>query len=295
MIKIMSDAMKSVRIAAMEELIGTEIKVLDKGFVRLIDYMGDDAAIVQAARVSYGAGTKTVNEDAGLINYLMRHRHTSPFEMCEIKLHVKMPIFIARQWLRHRTANVNELSGRYSVINNESYLPEIEELCVQSKGNKQGRDVQIAEERAKQIQQYMQDHANETFEQYDNMINNDNLARELSRITLPQSTYTEMYWKIDLHNLLHFISLRNKPNAQKEIRDFADVIAEQIVKIWVPHSYNAFMNYKMNAVTFSGVEMAELSQLLDKEKISAFIEANSKAKGELREMCEKLQAMLNKQ
>jgi len=273
-----------------DELIGKEFKVLDKGFVRLIDVMGDDSAIVQAARVSYGEGTKTVREDKGLIRYLMRHRHTSPFEMVEFKFHIKLPIFVARQWIRHRTANVNEYSGRYSVIRDEFYVPEIEEIRTQSQINKQGRsDENISPDLAKNIAKKIEDTQSKLYSEYEEFLNL-NLARELSRINLPLSTYTEWYWKIDLHNLFHFLKLRLDKTAQFEIRKYAEIMAD-IVKSIVPLSYEAFEDYLLNSVSFSKNELLflknifnNLPQINEESLISAGF-----SKTESREFLEKLE------
>lgn len=243
------------------ELIGKEFKCLDKGFVRLVDIMGGDESIVQAARVSYGRGTKTVSEDRNLIRYLMRHRHTSPFEMVEYKFHIKLPIFVARQWIRHRTANVNEYSGRYSVMPDEFYVPSPEDVRTQSKSNKQGRsDEPIPEEIAIEFIKDLQDTQNILYEKYNNYLSKE-IARELARINLPLSTYTEWYWKIDLHNLFHFLELRLHPTAQFEIREYAKVIA-YIVKETCPIAYQAFEDYRLNAVTFSAVELKVLKNMI---------------------------------
>jgi thymidylate synthase (FAD) len=243
------------------EIIGKEFKCLDKGFVRLVDIMGGDESIVQAARVSYGRGTKTVSEDRNLIRYLMRHRHTSPFEMVEYKFHIKLPIFVARQWIRHRTANVNEYSGRYSVMPDEFYVPSPEDVRTQSKTNKQGRsDEPIPEEIANEFIQDLQETQNLLYEKYNNYLSKE-IARELARINLPLSTYTEWYWKIDLHNLFHFLELRLHPTAQYEIREYAKIIA-QIVKETCPIAYQAFEDYRLNSVTFSAVELKILKNMI---------------------------------
>lgn len=244
-----------------DEIIGKEFKCLDKGFVRLVDIMGGDESIVQAARVSYGRGTKTVSEDRNLIRYLMRHRHTSPFEMVEYKFHIKLPIFVARQWIRHRTANVNEYSGRYSVMPDEFYIPSPEDVRTQSKTNKQGRsDEPIPEEIANEFIQDLQETQNLLYEKYNNYLSKE-IARELARINLPLSTYTEWYWKIDLHNLFHFLELRLHPTAQYEIREYAKIIA-QIVKDTCPIAYQAFEDYRLNSVTFSAVELKILKYMI---------------------------------
>ncbi|MBM2815656.1 MAG: Flavin-dependent thymidylate synthase [Ignavibacteria bacterium] len=242
------------------ELIGKEYKCLDKGFVRLLDVMGDDSSIVQAARVSYGKGTKSVSEDRGLIRYLMRHRHTSPFEMVEFKFHVKLPIFVARQWIRHRTANVNEYSGRYSEMKEECYLPETNAIRAQSMTNKQARsDEQIDAEETAKIIGMLGDTQFRLFREYDEMLNK-NVAREIARINLPLSTYTEWYWKIDLHNLFHFLKLRLDEHAQYEIRVYAEVMSDIIRQI-VPITYEAFDDFVLNSQTFSKSELKALKAM----------------------------------
>lgn len=220
--------------------------VLDHGFVRVVDLMGDDAAVVQAARISYGDGTKTPSDDRNLIRYLMRHRHTSPFEMCEIKLHVKLPIFVARQWIRHRTANVNEYSGRYSEMKEEFYVPEHPEA--QSSANKQGGSGVVKNEEFCRLN--IQNANEESFETY-RVLLHEGMSREQARIPLPLGTYTEWYWKTDVHNLLHFLKLRMDRHAQGEIRAYADVIYE-IVKQWMPITLEAWEDFSLNAVTISG-------------------------------------------
>ncbi|MGI6369583.1 MAG: FAD-dependent thymidylate synthase [Ignavibacteria bacterium] len=235
------------------------INVLDNGFVRLVDMMGDDSAIVQAARTSYGKGTKTFSEDRKLIRYLMRNRHTSPFEMVEFKFHIKLPIFVARQWIRHRTANVNEYSGRYSEMKNEFYLPEVESVRKQSLTNKQGRDdEELSPNEANEFIAELEKSNSLQFESYQNFIDK-GIARELARINLPLSIYTEWYWKIDLHNLFHFLKLRLDSHAQLEIRLYAEVIAE-ILKEKVPLAYEAFEDYILEAVNFSKKEQIALSK-----------------------------------
>ncbi|HRS02363.1 MAG TPA: FAD-dependent thymidylate synthase [Bacteroidota bacterium] len=252
---------------AIAEVIGKEYKCLDKGFVRLVDVMGDDSSIVQAARVSYGKGTKSFSEDRGLIRYLMRHSHTSPFEMVELKFHVKLPIFVARQWIRHRTANVNEYSGRYSEMRDEFYLPDANQIRSQSSDNKQGRsEDELAQDVINQILQKMQNLQKASYSDYIYYLEN-NLARELARINLPLSTYTEWYWKIDLHNLFHFLKLRMDTHAQYEIRAYADIIAE-IIKQILPISYEAFEDYELNAIRFSKNELEVLADLIDKAKLT---------------------------
>ncbi|HPD33203.1 MAG TPA: FAD-dependent thymidylate synthase [Candidatus Kapabacteria bacterium] len=252
---------------AIAEVIGKEYKCLDKGFVRLVDVMGDDSSIVQAARVSYGKGTKSFSEDRGLIRYLMRHSHTSPFEMVELKFHVKLPIFVARQWIRHRTANVNEYSGRYSEMRDEFYLPDANQIRSQSSDNKQGRsENELAQDVINQILQKMQNLQKASYSDYIYYLEN-NLARELARINLPLSTYTEWYWKIDLHNLFHFLKLRMDTHAQYEIRVYADIIAA-IIKQILPISYEAFEDYELNAIRFSKNELEVLADLIDKAKLT---------------------------
>ena len=252
-------------VPALDALLGYAQPVLDHGFIRLIDYMGNEAAVVQAARVSYGKGTKKSSEDRGLLRYLMRHRHTTPFEMCEIKLHVKLPIFVARQWIRHRTANVNEASGRYSILSREFYVPKLDDIQQQSKTNKQGRENPLSDRDRKTVQDDLATGANAAFDLYDVLINDEedgfNVARELARINLPLSTYTEWYWKVDLHNLLHFLSLRADPHAQMEIRAYADEML-RLVRFWVPNIYDAFVDYRLEAHTFSRQEMDILRKMV---------------------------------
>ncbi len=273
--------------AELDALLGNPFKVLDKGFIRLIDYMGSDSAIVQAARVSYGKGTKEVNEDRGLIRYLMRHRHTTPFEMCEIKFHIKLPIFVARQWVRHRTANINEYSARYSVLDNEFYVPDSEQLGVQHQHKKQARGTQLESEKNDKIISVIEKNNQESYQDYQWMINEMGLAREMARASLPVNIYTQWYWKIDLHNLLHFIALRKDPHAQYEIRVYAEILAD-IVKKWVPLAYEAFADYVLDGAKLSANGLALVQARLRgdtaaedaiKQKISA---------GELRELYELL-------
>ena len=257
----MSATTKRATAPALEEILYEPLPVLDHGFIRVVDYMGDDAAIVQAARVSYGKGTRQASQDEGLIRYLMRHRHTSPFEMCEIKLHVKLPMFIARQWIRHRTANVNEYSARYSILDKEFYVPAADQLAVQSSINNQGRGEAINRDDAEKILDLMKDDAAQAFNSYEQLINSDAdgkpvdaerpaLARELARIGLPLSTYTQWYWKTDLHNLFHFMALRADSHAQYEIRVYADVIRD-IANRWVPLASKAFEDYRLHGVELS--------------------------------------------
>ena len=267
-------------VPAMEEMIGVTMPCLDHGFVRLVDYMGDDQAVVQAARVSYGTGTKRVREDRGLIRYLLRHRHTTPFEMCEIKVHMKLPIFVARQLVRSRTANLNESSGRYSVIDKEYYMPSADVLGVQSKSNRQGRGEPVSPERAEEIRALLRADAERAYSLYEELLGGaaaaattgeqreaadnaepEGIARELARINLPVSYYTQWYWKIDLHNLLRFISLRSDAHAQYEIRVYADALA-QLTKKWVPDVYEAFVDYQLEGASLSRMEVEALRELL---------------------------------
>lgn len=243
------------------ELIGKEFKCLDKGFIRLIDVMGDDSSIVQAARVSYGTGTKKVHEDRGLIRYLLRHLHTTPFEMVEFKFHVKLPIFVARQWIRHRTANVNEYSGRYSEMKDEFYVPSLDQIRPQSVANKQGRGEEaFPQEQAEAIADRMRTTQDGLYDEYQDLLG-ENLAREIARINLPVSNYTEWYWKVDLHNLFHFLKLRIDPHAQYEIRVYGEAMAE-IVRQIVPVAYEAFEDYILHSRRFSRNELRALRSYL---------------------------------
>jgi len=232
--------------------------------------MGDDAAIVQAARVSYGQGTRAARDDAGLIRYLMRHWHSTPFEMCEIKLHVKLPVFVARQWIRHRTANVNEYSARYSILDREFYTPAPEHLAAQSRVNNQGRGAALEGAEAARVLETLKADATRAFDHYEAMLSDDGqqgLARELARIGLPASVYTQWYWKIDLHNLFHFLRLRADPHAQYEIRAYADAICA-IARDWVPAAWAAFEDYRLEAAQFSGKGMAALRRMLAGETVT---------------------------
>ena len=310
----LADATQPTRratVPALEEILYKAIPVLDHGFVRVIDYMGDDAAIVQAARVSYGKGTKKVSEDRGLINYLLRHRHTTPFEMCEIKFHVKLPIFVARQWIRHRTANVNEYSARYSILDREFYVPDrryldrhliekriekqleergqhdlfgppppvaLAELAAQSKSNRQGRDTLLTDVEAEDVLEWIKAESTREYTIYQKLLNVDaqgkvldpgrhGLARELARMVLPANIYTQWYWKVDLHNLLHFLSLRADPHAQYEIRVYAEAMLD-VVKRWLPVTYEAFIQHRLNAVTLSANAFAVVKRMLAGEKVT---------------------------
>ena len=254
-------------VPALEAMLFTALPVLDHGFVRVVDYMGDDAAVVQAARVSYGRGTRRALEDEGLIRYLMRHHHSTPFEMCEIKFHVKLPIFVARQWIRHRTANVNEYSARYSILDKDYYIPEPGQLAAQSSSNRQGRGEVLDSQTATRVLALLREDAEQTYGHYEEMLSEETgLARELARMNLTLNTYTQWYWKTDLHNLFHFLRLRADSHAQYEIRVYAEAMMEA-VKAWVPLSYNAFCDYRLGAVTFSAKMMAVLRRLLADEPV----------------------------
>jgi thymidylate synthase (FAD) len=263
-------------VPALEAMLFQPVPVLDHGFVRVIDYMGDDSAIVQAARVSYGRGTKRVQEDAGLIRYLMRHRHTTPFEMCEIKFHVKLPIFVARQWIRHRTASVNEYSARYSILDKEFYLPSPEHLAAQSVSNRQGRGAILDGEEAAEVLDLLRDDATRCYDHYAQMLNEgegadpsrQGLARELARMNLTLNTYTQWYWKTNLHNLFHFLSLRADSHAQHEIRVYADAML-RMTEAWVPVAAAAFRDYRLGAVTLSAQMVAVVKRMLEGETVTA--------------------------
>ena len=257
--------------------------VLDHGFIRVIDYMGDDSAIVQAARVSYGAGTKHVQNDEGLIRYLMRHWHSTPFEMCEVKLHVKLPVFVARQWIRHRTANVNEYSARYSILDREFYIPEPGQLAAQSTVNNQGRGEVLSGEESARVLDMLKRDAATSYDHYEEMLSQDGqqgLARELARMNLPMNIYTQWYWKTDLHNLFHFLRLRADAHAQYEIRVYAEAIAA-CTRDWVPLAYAAFEDYRMGGVTLSAKAIAVLKRRLAGEVVGQ--EDSGMSKGEWRE------------
>ncbi len=270
---------KRVTVAELEKILYEAIPILDHGFVRVIDYMGDDTSIVQAARVSYGKGTKKVSTDSGLIKYLMRHWHSTPFEMCEIKYHVKLPIFIARQWIRHRTANVNEYSARYSILDKEFYLPTIENLAAQSQSNRQGRGNVLTGDQAKKVLDLLKKDAEQTYDNYETMLNERydgsiidekkvGLARELARMNLTLNTYTQWYWKTDLLNLMNFLRLRADHHAQYEIRAYADVMLDT-VKRWVPITYEAFMDYRVGGTEVSSKGKKIIQKLISGEKVDA--------------------------
>ncbi len=298
-------------VPALEEILEEPFKVLDRGFVRVVDYMGGDDAIVQAARVSYGKGTRRSSTDAALIRYLLRHRHTTPFEMCELKLHIKLPIFVARQWIRHRTANVNEYSARYSKMDQEYYIPEPEylksvldeqkqsrreresqmdlfepvqkepafSLAAQSSSNKQGREGRLTEAEVHDSLSRLHWVSSRTYGVYKNLLNEDEdgeriredrsgIARELARSVLPVNYYTQFYWKCDLHNLLHFLSLRADSHAQYEIRAYADVILDEIVQRWVPVTYRAFQDYVHHAASLSAGALDVVRRMLAGERVT---------------------------
>lgn len=283
-------------VPALEEILYQPIELLDHGFVRVVDYMGDDAAVVQAARVSYGKGTKKVSEDAGLIRYLLRHRHSTPFEMCEIKLHVKLPIFVARQWIRHRTANVNEYSARYSLLDREFYIPAPEHLGAQAVTNRQGRGDLLTGDEATAVLDMLRRDAENVFADYETLLNQrgdgsvidenrQGLARELARMNLTLNYYTQWYWKVDLHNLLHFLSLRAEAHAQYEIRVYADAILD-VVKRWVPAVYEAFVDYRLGGAHLSAKGLDVVRRLLAGEAVGQ--EASGLSKREWRELMESL-------
>ena len=269
---------KRVTAPELEKILYEAIPVLDHGFIRVIDYMGDDTSIVQAARVSYGKGTKKVSTDSGLIKYLMRHWHSTPFEMCEIKYHIKLPIFIARQWIRHRTANVNEYSARYSILDKEFYLPSKENLAAQSSTNRQGRGEILEGDQAENVLKLLKNDAEQTYRNYETMLNekydgskidesSNGLARELARMNLTLNTYTQWYWKTDLLNLMNFLRLRADHHAQYEIRTYADKMLDTLKK-WVPITYEAFMDYRVGGTEISAEGKIILQKLIKGEKVS---------------------------
>ena len=270
-------------VPGMEAHLYTAHEVLDHGFIRVIDYMGDDAAICQAARVSYGRGTKSVQNDTGLIRYLMRHWHSTPFEMCEIKLHVKLPVFVARQWIRHRTANVNEYSARYSILDREFYIPAPEHINAQSVVNNQGRGQALQGEEAARVLEILKADSTRCYDNYESMISDegqDGLARELARMNLPANIYTQWYWKVDLHNLFHFLRLRADKHAQYDIRVYADAMCK-VVADWVPAAYGAFEDYRLGGVQLSGRALDCVRRMLAGEEVTQ--ETSGMSKGEWRE------------
>jgi thymidylate synthase (FAD) len=282
---------------ALEDILYQAIPVLDHGFVRVIDYMGDDGAIVQAARVSYGRGTRQVSEDKGLISYLMRHRHTTPFEMCEIKYHIKLPIFVARQWIRHRTANVNEYSARYSILDKEFYIPAPDQLASQSAANRQGRGAVLAGAEAERVFALLREDAERSYDHYAEMLNEgadgapldpsrDGLARELARMNLSLNFYTQWYWKTDLHNLLHFLGLRADAHAQYEIRVYAEIMLDTLER-WVPLAYAAFMEYERGGARLSAKALQAVRRMIAGETVDQ--EESGLSKREWRELMEILE------
>jgi thymidylate synthase (FAD) len=291
-----SNTTKRVTSPELEKVLYEAIAVLDHGFIRVIDYMGDDSSIVQSARVSYGKGTKKVSTDEGLIKYLMRHRHSTPFEMCEIKYHVKLPIFIARQWIRHRTANVNEYSARYSILDKEFYLPAKNQLAAQSQSNRQGRGDVLQGKQAEEVLNILKDDATRTYDNYEKLLNErfdgtkideskTGLARELARMNLTLNTYTQWYWKTDLLNLLNFLFLRADDHAQYEIRVYAQTMLDT-VKRWVPITYQAFMDYRVGAAEISSKGLKIIKSMISGKKISH--EESGLSKREWNELMEKL-------
>ena len=267
------DAQPTKRAVApgLEDILFEPLPVLDHGFVRVIDYMGDDSAIVQAARVSYGRGTKRVSEDRALIAYLMRHWHSTPFEMAEIKLHVKLPIFVARQWIRHRTANVNEISARYSVLDNEFYTPEPQQLAAQSAVNRQGRGDVLEGQRARAVLDLIRDESQRAYGSYTALMADDGgdagLARELARMNLTLNFYTQWYWKTDLHNFMNFLRLRADPHAQYEIRAYADVLID-VLRRWTPYAHEAFQEHRLGAAQFSASALKVVRRLIAGERVT---------------------------
>lgn len=279
--------MARIIVPAAEELLDKEISVLDHGFVRLVDYMGGDARIVQAARVSYGDGTKTVREDGALIDYLLRNRHTSPFEQVIFTFHVKMPIFVARQWIRHRTARLNEISGRYSVMRDEFYVPNRDEVRKQSERNRQGGDAaEVPAELRERVISVLTSGQERIYGEYEDLLEDD-VARELARINLPLSLYTEMYWQIDLNNLFHFLRLRMDWHAQYEIRVYGDAMA-RIARAVCPMAYDAFEEHILHGRNFAKSEIEMLVRALDRAALDAAIEASGMRATRRREFLEKL-------
>jgi thymidylate synthase (FAD) len=273
-----SNSTKRVTSPELEKVLYEAIPVLDHGFIRVIDYMGDDSSIVQSARVSYGKGTKKVSTDEGLIRYLMRHWHSTPFEMCEIKYHIKLPIFIARQWIRHRTANVNEYSARYSILDKEFYIPAKEQLSAQATNNRQGRGELITGQQADEVLKILKDDAVRTYDNYEKMLNErfdgtiidekkSGLARELARMNLTLNSYTQWYWKTDLLNLMNFLFLRGDSHAQYEIRVYAEKMLETVKK-WVPITHAAFLDYRVGAAHLSSKGLKIVKSMINGNKIS---------------------------
>ena len=285
---------KRVTAPELEKILYDAIPILDHGFIRVVDYMGNDTSVVQSARVSYGKGTKKVSTDSGLIKYLMRHWHSTPFEMCEIKYHVKLPIFIARQWIRHRTANVNEYSARYSILDKEFYLPSPEHLATQSQSNRQGRGENLEGKKAKKVLDLLKGDAEQTYNNYEIMLNerydgsiidekSSGLARELARMNLTLNTYTQWYWKTDLLNLMNFLRLRADHHAQYEIRAYADAMLDTLKK-WVPITHDAFMDYRVGGTEVSSKGKEIIKKLIKGEEIS--LEQSGLSKREWNELME---------
>ncbi len=288
---------KRVTSPELEKILYDAIPILDHGFIRVIDYMGDDSSIVQAARVSYGKGTKKVSTDEGLIRYLLRHWHSTPFEMCEIKYHVKLPIFIARQWIRHRTANVNEYSARYSILDKEFYIPTEDKLAAQSKSNRQGRGDILTGDQAQEVLNILKDDSTRTYQNYEKMLNErydgsiidenkDGLARELARMNLTLNSYTQWYWKTDLLNLMNFLFLRADIHAQYEIRVYAEAMIETLKK-WVPITHSAFLDYRVGAAHVSSKGLQVIKSLLNGNE--ANFEKSGLSKREWNELMEVLE------
>ncbi|MDC1148154.1 FAD-dependent thymidylate synthase [Pelagibacteraceae bacterium] len=288
---------KRVTSPELEKILYEAIPILDHGFIRVIDYMGDDSSIVQAARVSYGKGTKKVSTDEGLIRYLLRHWHSTPFEMCEIKYHVKLPIFIARQWIRHRTANVNEYSARYSILDKEFYIPTEDKLAAQSKSNRQGRGDILTGDQAQEVLNILKDDSTRTYQNYEKMLNErydgsiideskDGLARELARMNLTLNSYTQWYWKTDLLNLMNFLFLRADIHAQYEIRVYAEAMIETLKK-WVPITHSAFLDYRVGAAHVSSKGLEVIKSLLNGN--DANFEKSGLSKREWNELMEVLE------
>ena len=299
-----SNSTKRVTSPELEKILYEAIPVLDHGFVRVIDYMGDDSSIVQSARVSYGKGTKKVSTDEGLIRYLMRHWHSTPFEMCEIKYHVKLPIFIARQWIRHRTANVNEYSARYSILDKEFYIPAKEQLSAQATNNRQGRGDLITGQQADEVLKILKDDAVRTYDNYEKMLNErfdgtiidekkSGLARELARMNLTLNSYTQWYWKTDLLNLMNFLFLRGDSHAQYEIRVYAEKMLETVKK-WVPITHAAFLDYRVGAAHLSSKGLKIVKSMINGNKISYEDSGLSKREwNELMEVIDKKNLIVN--
>jgi thymidylate synthase (FAD) len=299
-----SNPTKRVTSPELEKVLYEAIPVLDHGFIRVIDYMGDDSSIVQSARVSYGKGTKKVSTDEGLIRYLMRHWHSTPFEMCEIKYHVKLPIFIARQWIRHRTANVNEYSARYSILDKEFYIPAKEQLSAQSTNNRQGRGDLITGQQADEVLKILKDDAVRTYDNYEKMLNErfdgtvidekkSGLARELARMNLTLNSYTQWYWKTDLLNLMNFLFLRGDSHAQYEIRVYAEKMLDTVKK-WVPITHAAFLDYRVGAAHLSSKGLKIVKSMINGNKVSYEDSGLSKREwNELMEVIDKKNLIVN--